>query len=467
MSIGQNAFANCASLTTVIIERPSSLGITTLGTVAFNSCQSLTVIFVPDSDSLTAYSSATNWSNYAGLLKIFGAFVPSAGLQYIYTASTDSYAVSLQGVFDKTIYIPAMHNGKYVTEIAVNNFDWSINDTTKYVIFENGSTLTTIGDFAFTNYASLRYIRLPDSVISIGDLAFAMCENLTQIWLPNNVEHLGMGVFAACAELTYIKLPSGITEIPDMVFYLCTSLNSVYIPNGVTHISYGAFAGCFSLSSIVLPDSITDIGELVFSNCYSLGNINIPYGVTYIGVNAFYYCTSLLSIAIPDSVIFVEYGAFSYSDITIYTEWAIVPSGWDSDWDTTVWWSSLQKRPVIWGATLSMDGSYVESITKTSTTIQNPNNVTISTPYRAGYEFDGWDDGVTVYNCISEVPNNTTVYAIWVEAYNSQMNTTSSQSIMKSMSLINTHNIMNHLDLMNMYPTLAAFIDMWQAATTF
>ena len=68
-SIGNSAFSFCISLGTVSIERPSSWGLTTLGAGVFTACPSLYGIYVPDSNSITAYKGATNWSSYSNFIK--------------------------------------------------------------------------------------------------------------------------------------------------------------------------------------------------------------------------------------------------------------------------------------------------------------------------------------------------------------------------------------------------------------
>ena len=60
-SIGNNAFRSCTNLNTVIMEGTTP---PTIGTDVFKSTANNLKIYVP-SDSVTAYKSANNWSNYA------------------------------------------------------------------------------------------------------------------------------------------------------------------------------------------------------------------------------------------------------------------------------------------------------------------------------------------------------------------------------------------------------------------
>ena len=56
--------------------------------------------------------------------------------------------------------------------------------------------VTSIGNKAFFNCASLTSILIPSSVISIGDNAFNACLNLPSVTIPSSVETIGELAFA-------------------------------------------------------------------------------------------------------------------------------------------------------------------------------------------------------------------------------------------------------------------------------
>ena len=55
-----------------------------------------------------------------------------------------------------------------------------------------GVPVSSIGDFAFWQTASLTNLTIPDSVTSIGDGAFDGCQNLASVTIGNSVPALDM-----------------------------------------------------------------------------------------------------------------------------------------------------------------------------------------------------------------------------------------------------------------------------------
>ena len=64
--------------------------------------------------------------------------------------------------------------------------------------------VTSIGDYAFSDFSSLDRITIPDSVTSIGNGAFSDCLYLTRITIPSSVTSIGNGAFSNCSSLENI-----------------------------------------------------------------------------------------------------------------------------------------------------------------------------------------------------------------------------------------------------------------------
>ena len=137
----------------------------------------------------------------------------------------------------------------------------------------------------------------------ICKLAFWGRSSLSEIVIPSSVTSIGNSAFSYCSSLSEVVIPSSVTSIGDSVFWYCRSLSDIVIPSSVTRIGDSAFFYCSSLSNIVIPSSVTSIGNYAFLNCRSLSDIVVPSSVTSIGDGAFVGCSSLKYISIPKSVI--------------------------------------------------------------------------------------------------------------------------------------------------------------------
>ena len=274
--IGNRAFQNCTSLTSVTI--PS--GVTYIDECAFQGCSSLTDIALPDS------------------LTIIGGFA-----------------------FNNCAMLTSITIPNGVTRIEWETF-YGCSALTDLVLPD---TVTYIGRDAFFNCPSLKTVTIPASVTTIDERAFGYHYddnyNITKTdgFKINYTKNTWGHYYAKqngfsdepclVAELnedgtlkvtgyagydTEYVIPAEIngkkiTEIGMTAFYECTSLTKVTIPDGVTSIGVEAFNRCTSLTDIVLPDSLTNIGDGAFANCTSLKSVTIPAGVTYIGSRAFGY----------------------------------------------------------------------------------------------------------------------------------------------------------------------------------
>ena len=192
-SIGDSAFCNCDSLTSVII--PDS--VISIGEDAFHYCVSLTGVTIPDSvtsigggafcccDSLTK----VNITDIAAWCNI---------------DFEDGSANPLNSA--KKLYL----NDELVTDLVIPD------------------GVTEIKDYAFYEYCSLTSVTIPNSVISIGDEAFYKCSSLTSVTIDDSVTSIGKWAFACCDSLTSVTIGNSVTSIGDYAFSWPESLKTVY-----------------------------------------------------------------------------------------------------------------------------------------------------------------------------------------------------------------------------------------------
>ena len=337
-SIGEWAFSCCKSLASITI--PAS--VTSIGKAAFDGCTSLKKIYYRGNEA--------QWK------KIQIADSTIVGCEIIFNAIPTTLSIKLKNKITESLAQFSAITNKIRARAVLPNAQIENGVLKKYkgkakeVVIP--SSVTIIGNSAFSCCKSLASITIPASVTRIGWWAFGGCASLTSMTvdrnnkvyrsennciierktntlvagcknsvIPSSVTSIGEYAFYSCSSLTSITIPASVTSIGDDAFYGCSSLTSITIPDSVTNIGAGAFWICESLTSISIPASVTSIGDKAFCWCSSLTSISIPDSVTSIGNSAFYGCKSLTSIVIPGSVTSIGDEAFcgceSLTSITI------------------------------------------------------------------------------------------------------------------------------------------------------
>ena len=212
--IGESAFEYCTSLASITIP----YGVTSIGGFAFFGCSSLKSITIPEGVS--------SIGDYA--------FSGCTGLTSIDVSEDNEYYKSIDGnIYSK--------NGEI------------------FVLYAPGKTATS-----FT---------IPSSVTSIGNYAFSWCDGLTSITIPGSVTSIGDSAFFDCSSLTNITIPSSVTSISNCAFAYCSSLTSITIDNNVTSIGDRAFSDCYMMANVYYTGTEDEWNALVSS---------IGYGNSYL-----------------------------------------------------------------------------------------------------------------------------------------------------------------------------------------
>ncbi|MBQ1256461.1 MAG: leucine-rich repeat domain-containing protein, partial [Clostridia bacterium] len=263
--------------------------------------------------------------------------------------SEDTIEITSYKAKNTDVVIPAQINGYSVVSIGSRAFS---NRRVETVVMPD--SITTIGDYAFTNSRALEKVTLSKNIKVLGEGAFCRT-NLKSITIPDSIETISGNPFEGCAALSEIvispnhpkfaliddvlfdkvekrlicypgaltkdsyDIPEGTLFIGDYAFYMCGNLKKITIPQGTASIGEGAFASCAYLKTMVFPDSLTTIENEAFANCWSLTNITIPDGVATIGEYAFNNCMYLRAVRIPDSVKMIGKDAFKSCDMLTLT----------------------------------------------------------------------------------------------------------------------------------------------------
>ena len=309
-SVGNEAFSDCRSLTTVSI--PDS--VTAIGDEAFSFCFHITSVSIPDSVSSVGANPFAGCNTLSDI-SVSPDHPALEVIDSVLFSKADKRLICYPCSFTAAEY--AIPNG--TLGIGDGAFNWCDSLTSVSI----PDSVTSIGNGTFLSCDNLTSVSIPNSVASIGDYAFSSCESLTSVSLPDSIASVGTNPFYGCSTLTDISVSPDhpALEVIDgvlfskadkrLIFYPHTSSSAEYaVPDGILSIGDSAFAHLYRLTSVSIPDSVTSIGDYAFSACSGLTSVSIPDSVTFIGKSAFLGCENLTSVSIPDSVTSIGDGAF-------------------------------------------------------------------------------------------------------------------------------------------------------------
>lgn len=307
VSIGYNAFYNCASLISITVDENNpyyksidgnlyNKDITKL--IQYAAGKTEEIFIIPSSvESIAEYSFI--YCRSLKSIEIPNGVVSIGDSAFYYCVSltniTFEEGIKLRSIgnfaFYSCIYLSSIEIPSSVVNIGQYAFYYCIALTS--FTFEEGIQITSIENYAFYTCATLISIEIPNSVTSIGDFAFYRCNALTTIEIPNSVVSIGESSFESCSALSSIEIPNSVTSIGSGAFYHCNALTTIELPSSITTIEDYTFGWCRALTSIEIPSSVTSIKESAFECCSSLSSIQIPSSVVNIGDFAFFDCIAL------------------------------------------------------------------------------------------------------------------------------------------------------------------------------
>jgi len=228
-----------------------------------------------------------------------GTAVAAQDGDYTYTTSGSPAVATITGYTGAggAITIPSTLGGYATRFIGESAFSWCTSLTSVTI----PSSVTSIGNRAFAACSSLTAINVDEGNANYASVngvlynkamtALILCPSgkAGAFTIPNSVTSIGDYAFYDCASLTSVIIGSGVTSIGAGAFYGCTSLTSVIIGSGVTSIGDYAFYDCASLTSIgflglVAPTTvganwILGTGAGIRCHAYAASNFPAPGGV--------------------------------------------------------------------------------------------------------------------------------------------------------------------------------------------
>ena len=296
--IDNSGFKNCSNFIGNL-TLPNSL--TGLGDSAFYGCQNLgSQLTLGTNLTKIGNSAFENCSSFVGDLTIFD-FVNSVGERAFANCVGLDGKITLN--YQTFIGVDAFLGCSFST-LGISDSLLSVNDGNYDEFFdftgslEIGSSIISIGDYAFNGYSFEGDLNITDSVKTIGVDAFSGCLGFSgPLNIGLNTTSVGDGAFEDCvnfdAELT---LSQPLINIGDRAFLNCNQLTgNLIIKDNVIAVGDSSFENCSSLNGIIdIGESVASVGDKSFADCSSLnGALILPSSLESIGVKAFSNCILL------------------------------------------------------------------------------------------------------------------------------------------------------------------------------
>jgi hypothetical protein len=344
-TIGNYAFANCTSLSSVDLTKAAKL--TTIGNYAFQYA-SMTGITLPAKvNTINTYAFANT-----GLVSIdIPKAVKSMGTYVFYkcadlkTATFEAYtatsgaasALSLgSNMFESCTSLTALAIPKIVATIPGNFVLYC--RALKSITFAANGKLATISARAFAS-CGIEAIVFPESTsvskLTLNKEIFYNCQYLTKVTLSTDVQSVA-NVFDGCDTITDIDVTAGskyfssTEEGSDFLLSenrktIAAAIGKVKPENGiltlpetVVAIGASAFKGQNYIKKVVFPSKLQTIGQNAFQDCLALEEVEFSKDpvtgddclLNKIEKNAFDGCTALKKVHLPHVVTELEDYAF-------------------------------------------------------------------------------------------------------------------------------------------------------------
>ena len=347
VEIGEGAFRNCASLTSVSL--PDSIAV--IGDSAFEGCVSLRDVALPNS------LCSIGTSAFSGCQALESLSIPQS-VTHIGDGAFDACDALTDLTYGSIVYAhyETRVGEQDVKGLAVKGLSDTAGNPTDVDIPSSigGTNVVAIAAEAFSGCTSIVSVEVPRTVAVIGDRAFAGCTSISSLSIPDAVLSMGEDVFEgsgvgdagsndADGGLTADSVKedtsgssekdAGATAMRAMALSVASSsLVDVASSSGAasqstdTDIDYGGLAyhrssagmswqlvgvaagtDKNSLINVSIPSqiegaSVTSIGTGALSDLPALQTIDIPSSIKTINDLAFSNDTSLTSITIPSSV---------------------------------------------------------------------------------------------------------------------------------------------------------------------
>lgn len=260
-------------------------GMNVIGVVGFNGL-TIKSVYIPNTIEVIGHQAFMSCTKLLDVVYEEGCQVEAIG-DYAFGGANNNNLMNYTEIF-----IPAS-----VKTIGDHAYGYVYKNKVTSLVFEEGSVLETVGDFAFGAETTgngqnkiIDKIVIPASVKTIGERAFYNIARHIEIEEGSVLETIGDYAFASRAhtdanavymEQAEFVIPASVKQIGMAAFYY-QGMQVIRFEEGTTITDIPAqFAASSSLAHIDIPATVTDIWAAAFQNT-KLTSITIPATVKHI-----------------------------------------------------------------------------------------------------------------------------------------------------------------------------------------
>lgn len=297
-TIGNGAFKNCASLSSVNFgDKIESIGVS-----AFSECGILELALGETVKSVGHSAFSGNASLVSVTLPASITEIPDRaffGCSSLKNINLDNITVIGEGAFYECISLETVK----ISAKTVNIDEYAFYSCSglKTLTISEGSALESICEAAFRGCTALESANLDaaKSLKTIDKHAFEYCVSLVDLKVPSSIETLGDWAFASCSSLDlYVGEGVGYIGNEENNYVIVYKLvdkerTTVDFMSGVKFIHQGAFFGEKGVTIVTMQSGVLTMGAQSFAFCTGLKEITIAKTLKSVGDGAIMGCTSL------------------------------------------------------------------------------------------------------------------------------------------------------------------------------
>jgi len=263
-----------------------------------------------------------------------------------------------------------------------------------------GDSVKLIDNYAFYGCEGLTELTLPDSLQSIGSRAFYKNVALEKVEFGNGLLSIGQYAFANCSAITEIKLPDSLLYVQKSAFYKCVGAKTVELGNSLQYVGQYAFYGLSEVTDLHLPTSLKYVGSYAFKGWNGLTSLLLPTEIETMGGHAFYGCKQV--------TIYTNEKAPEVKDGEVIYKWN---DKFNSSHRPMVWGCTLSDDSSYVVSVTIAEDTFANAMAKGGFTAPERVGYVFE-----GWATEA--NGAVVYSAadIVKAPVGTTLYSVWTEA---------------------------------------------------